>query len=90
MTLALAALLVIYGDFANIPVEPVDTDDVVKKFQELKKSDDYVNAVLSNQDFWGENLTKYPELVKEVKTDVEQLLTKGARAIVKEINAEWE
>ena len=90
MTVALAALLVMYVDFANITVEPVDTDDVVKKFQELKKSDDYVNAVLSNQDFWGENLTKYPELVKEVKTDVEQLLTKGARAIVKEINAEWE
>ena len=90
MVLALAALLVIYGDFANVTVEPVDTDDVVKKFQELKKSDDYVNAVLSNQDFWGEDLTKYPELVKEVKTDVEQLLTKGARAIVKEINAEWE
>lgn len=88
MALALAALLVIYGDFANVTVEPVDTDDVVKKFQELKKSDDYVNAVLSNQDFWGEDLTKYPELVKEVKTDVEQLLTKGARAIVKEINAE--
>lgn len=90
MTLALAALLVIYGDFANITVEPVDTDDVVKKFQELKKSDDYVSAVLSNQDFWGEDLTKYPELVKEVKIDVEELLTKGARALVKEINAEWE
>lgn len=88
MALALAALLVIYGDFVNVTVEPVDTDDVVKKFQELKKSEDYVNAVLSNQDFWGEDLTKHPELVKEVKTDVEQLLTKGARAIVKEINAE--
>lgn len=87
MVSALAALLVIYGNFDGIDVKPVDSDAVIAKFEELKKSPNYINAALSYTDFWGEDLTSYPVLVEEVKADVEVLLTDGARTLVRKINA---
>ena len=87
MTSALAALLVIYGDFDGVTVQPVDGDDVIAKFKELRTSEDYIGAALSEVDFWGEDLTKYPELTQEVRNDVETILTKGSRSLVQEINA---
>lgn len=86
MTLALAGYLVIYGGFEGVEVKPVDSGAVISRFKELKQSDDYVTAVLSETDFWGEDLTQYPEIVAEVKADVEKLLTIGSRAAVEEIN----
>ncbi len=86
MVAALAALLVIYGDFEGITVSPIDGEEEIAKFRELKEEVDYVEAVLSDSELWGQELTKYPELVREVKKDVAILLNQGSRQLVKEIN----
>ena len=87
MTAALAALFVIYGNFDGITAQPIDGEDVIEEFKALKNAEDYVAAVLSNTTFWDEDLTKYPELVQEVRQDVETILAKGSRSLVQEINA---
>lgn len=87
MTAALAALFVIYGNFDGITAQPIDGEDVNEEFKALKNAEDYVAAVLSNTTFWDEDLTKYPELVQEVRQDVETILAKGSRSLVQEINA---
>lgn len=86
MSLALAAYLVIYGDFEGVTVNPVDGEEVIQRFKELKQEPDYAAAVLSETDFWGEDLTQYPEITAQVKADMDKLLTAGARAAVQQIN----
>lgn len=86
VVLSLAALLVIYGDFADITVEPVDTPEIIAEFQALAKQEDYVTAVLANTDFWEQDMTAYPELVTLVKTYVARLAIGESRAIVQELN----
>ena len=86
MVAALAALLVIYGNYEEITVQPVDGEETIAKFKILKASNDYVHAVLSDQELWGEDLTQYPELETEVKDDVAFILAQGARKLVQTIN----
>lgn len=86
MVAALAALLVIYGNYEEITVQPVDGEETIAKFKTLKASNDYVHAVLSDQELWGEDLTQYPELETEVKDDVAFILAQGARKLVQTIN----
>ncbi|MFC4770426.1 tagaturonate reductase [Enterococcus hermanniensis] len=86
MVAALAALLVIYGNYDEIAVQPVDGEETIAKFKEMKTSNDYVHTVLSDQELWGEDLTNYPELEKTVKNDVAVILTQGARKLVQNIN----
>lgn len=87
MALALAAVLVTYGNFDGIDVEPVDMPEVIAKFKEFAKSADYVTTALADADSWGEDLTQYTDFAAEVRKDVEVILSKGARYAVQQINS---
>ncbi|MDR0299476.1 MAG: tagaturonate reductase [Streptococcaceae bacterium] len=85
ITLGFAAWLMIYGPYQTAIVVN-DTPEVMEALEELKKSSDYVTEVLSHSEFWGTDLTKYPELVTAIKKDIEELEIKGSRTLVQEIN----
>ena len=86
IVLAISAWLMIYGPYQS-PVEAQDTPEVMSALEELKQADDYVTAVLTHSDFWGTDLTQYPELVTQVKRDIAAIEAEGARAQVQKINA---
>jgi len=86
ITLAFAAWLYIYGPYGQTTVEPQDTSDVMATLEEMKKSNDYVTAVLGYEAFWGIDLTKYPELVAQVKQNIEDIPKIGTRALVQKNN----
>lgn len=86
ITLAFSAWLYIYGPYGQTAVEPQDTPDVMTALEKMKKSDDFVTAVLGYEAFWGCDLTKYPELVAQVKKNIDDIQEVGTRALVKKIN----
>ncbi|AII13078.1 Altronate oxidoreductase [Lactococcus lactis subsp. lactis NCDO 2118] len=86
ITLAFSAWLYIYGFYGQTTVEPQDTSDVMATLEEMKKSNDYVTAVLGHEAFWGTDLTKYPELVAQVKQNIEDIQKIGTCALVQKIN----
>lgn len=86
ITLAFAAWLYIYGPYGQTTVEPQDTPDVMAALEEMKKSNDYVTAVLGHEAFWGTDLTKYPELVAQVQKNIEDIQKIGTRALIQKIN----
>lgn len=86
ITLAFSAWLYIYGPYGQTAVEPQDTPDVMTALEKMKKSDDFVTAVLGYEAFWGCDLTKYPELVAQVKKNIDDIQEVGTRALIKKIN----
>lgn len=86
ITLAFSAWLYIYGPYGQTAVEPQDTPDVMTALEKMKKSDDFVTAVLGYEAFLGCDLTKYPELVAQVKKNIDDIQEVGTRALVKKIN----
>ncbi|MFV0560318.1 MAG: tagaturonate reductase [Enterococcus sp.] len=86
ITLALASLFVIYGEYDGITVAPIDTDEVIETFRRARKQDNYIQTILQDTTLWGEDLTSYPELVNQVQVDVDMILTKGVREVAKEMS----
>lgn len=56
-----------------------DNADVLKKFDTAFKSDDYVNAILSDKSFWGLDLTEFENAEEYVKTSCESICKNGVK-----------
>lgn len=64
----------------------IKDDKDILEFYDAHKEDDaktIAKAVLSNQGFWGEDLTKYEGLVEAVSADLEVIEEKGAYELMK-------
>lgn len=85
ITLAFSAWLAIYGDLIS-GVTVNDTDEVMKKLSVLKTSPDYLESVLKEETFWGQDLTKVPGLFEVVKKNVDLIRSYGTRSVVQKIN----
>lgn len=86
VTLGFAAWLYIYGPYGQTIVEPQDTPDVMAALEKMKQSNDFVKSALAHVDFWGTDLTKYPELVAQVKKNIADIQKVGTRVLVQKIN----
>lgn len=66
---------------------PVNDDRSILEFYDAHKEDDpqtLTDAVLSNTDFWGEDLTKLQGLPEAVTKDLELIREKGAYELMKQ------
>lgn len=64
----------------------IKDDKDILEFYDVHKEDDaktLAGAVLSNQGFWGEDLTKYEGLLEEVAADLEIIREKGAYELMR-------
>lgn len=64
----------------------IKDDKDILEFYDAHKGDDaktIAKAVLSNQGFWGEDLTQYEGLEEEVSADLEMIGEKGAYELMK-------
>ncbi len=84
ITLALAAYLYIYANQAEFA--PQDTPEIIAEFEHLVQSTDYVEAALSDQNLWDENLMQYDGLAELVEQDLKLIKIDGARKAVQLIN----
>lgn len=57
-----------------------------KKYDQDHNVQKLVEAVLKNQDFWEQDLTKIPGLSAKVCEYLENILTKGMREAVKQLS----
>ncbi len=65
----------------------IKDDRPVLEFFDAHKDDcaaDMAEAVLSNTDFWGEDLTQIPGLLDDVTKDLETVRDKGTYEVMKE------
>ena len=65
----------------------IKDDKDILEFYDAHKEDDaqtLTGAVLSNQGFWGEDLTKYEGLLEEVAADLEMIGEKGAYELMRQ------
>lgn len=92
LTFALAALIAFYrGERQGEPYPVQDDAHWIERFQQLWASHhdrqigtrELVNAVLSVQDHWEQDLTQIPGLVEQVSADLDLILTQGMREAVK-------
>ncbi len=86
ITLVLAAYIYVYSMQSEIT--PQDTNDVLEKFRELSKSSNYIELILSNEYLWGEDLTSYPELLRQVINDINLINEYGVKRVIEKINNE--
>ncbi|WP_424349699.1 tagaturonate reductase [Latilactobacillus sp. 5-91] len=86
MALALAALLVIYGDYPDIAIEPNDTPETIAFFKTIQQQPDYIEKALATEALWGMDLTQLPGLEATVKADMAQILNQQTRQLVRAIN----
>lgn len=88
MTLSLAALILNYrGGTYKVHDDP----EVLAFFKKAYENPDTViPTVLANTAFWGQDLTKIPNLERDVADYFVRLQNEGARAIVKELNQKGE
>ncbi|MBD0830847.1 tagaturonate reductase [Aestuariibaculum sediminum] len=81
LTFAFAALLRFYKGTWNGEVLPVqDSDDIVAKFAEIWKSDDYskvAKQALSVVEFWGTDLTQIENLTNAIASALEAIDANG-------------
>lgn len=56
-----------------------DNADVLKKFDNAFNSDDYVKEILSDESFWGLNLTKFANVEEYVKIACENISENGVK-----------
>jgi tagaturonate reductase len=76
-----------YGNYGGI--EYVITDDSAAYFYEKTQSvteADYVAAVLKDTDFWGADLNALPGFVHAVETAYQEILEKGIKVALTELN----
>lgn len=84
ITLALASTITAYkGDqFA-----PQDDPEVLEIFAKAWENPETVaETILATESLWGQDLTRVPHLLADVKKFMEELQTKGAREIIQELN----
>ena len=78
LTLSFAALLVFYKGNYNGEETPVsDNPTIISEFNaawELGSTKETVEKLLSERDYWGEDLRNYDGLVEAVSGSVDQLL----------------
>lgn len=88
MTLSLAALILNYrGDKYDVHDDP-EVLAFFKKAYETPAT--VVPVVLANSTLWGQDLTKIPNLERDVADYFVRLQSEGARAIVQELNQKGE
>ncbi|WNH11188.1 tagaturonate reductase [Thalassobellus suaedae] len=84
LTFAFAALIRFYkGTFNGEDLPVQDSDDIVANFAKIWESSDYseiANAVLSNEEYWGEDLTKVKNLSEAVTLALKEIDTNGIEA----------
>lgn len=102
LTFSLAALIAFYkgervdGQFRGIRAEetyPIQDDvDVIAFFERHSGLDaaGFTNAVLSNQSFWGEDLTRVNGFTEAVAANLDRIWTVGAKAAIREVAAHGE
>ena len=81
LTYAFAALLRFYKGTWNGETLPVqDSDDIIAKFSEIWKSNDYLEVAknsLSIKEYWGEDLTKIDNLTEAVAMALTEIEAHG-------------
>ncbi|ULC59039.1 tagaturonate reductase [Flaviramulus sp. BrNp1-15] len=84
LTFAFAALIRFYKGTWNGEDLPVnDSAEILENLNQIWKSNDYknvANAVLSNQDYWGEDLTKIEGLTEAITLALVEIDTNGVKA----------
>lgn len=84
LTFAFASLIRFYKGTFNGETLPVqDSEDIVANFAKIWESNDYTqiaNAVLSNTEYWGEDLTKIENLTDAVALALEEIDANGIEA----------
>jgi tagaturonate reductase len=84
LTFAFASLIRFYKGTFNGEVLPVqDSEEIVANFAKIWKSNDYseiANAVLSNEEYWGEDLTKVENLSDAVALALKEIDANGIEA----------
>lgn len=95
LTFGLAALINFYcGEFENGKYYGVrdnekyeirDSEEVLKFFNEAWHGEDVVKAVLSNKDFWGEDLTLLDGMENAVKNYLEDIKLSGVKSAIEKL-----
>ncbi|AUS07240.1 tagaturonate reductase [Pseudotamlana carrageenivorans] len=84
LTFAFASLIRFYKGTFNGETLPVqDSEDIVANFAKIWESNDYnqvAKAVLSNTEYWGEDLTKIEQLTDAVALALEEIDANGIEA----------
>src|SRR5690606_37850983 len=77
LTFAFAALIRFYkGSWDGEPLPVQDSEDIVAKFSEIWKSNDYLQIAknaLSISDYWGEDLTKVDNLTEAIALALKEM-----------------
>ena len=81
LTFAFASLIRFYKGTFNGEALPVqDSEDIVANFEKIWESSDYAeiaNAVLSNAEYWGEDLTKVENLSEAIAFALKEIDANG-------------
>ena len=81
LTFAFASLIRFYkGTYNGVDLPVQDSDDIVAYFSEIWESSDYLeiaNSVLSQIEYWGEDLTKVENLSDAVALALKEIEAKG-------------
>lgn len=81
ITLVLSAYIYVYTRQSKLNI--YDTKDVLDIFEQLKKSEKYVELILSSEKLWGEDMTKYFDLTEMVEEDIQSFITDGVEKTIK-------
>ena len=69
-----------------------DNKEIVENFVEIWKHNDYTtitNAVLSNEEYWGEDLTKVKNLSNAISFALEEIDTNGVEKGFENFNKKY-
>jgi tagaturonate reductase len=83
LAFSLAALIAFYKGDLREGYCPNDNAEVIDFISNAWKSDNVVNLVSGQAEFWGEDLRELPGLESAVRTALDQILEQGMRAAVK-------
>ena len=93
LTFAFAALIRFYKGTYNGESLPIDDNkEIVENFVEIWKHNDYTtitNAVLSNEEYWGEDLTKVKNLSNAISFALEEIDTNGVEKGFENFNKKY-
>jgi tagaturonate reductase len=83
LTFAFASLIRFYkGTFNGIDLPINDSEEIVANFSKIWESKDYniiANAVLSNKEYWGEDLTKVENLSNAISFALAEIDSNGVK-----------
>tara|TARA_R110002124_G_scaffold62391_2_gene170670 strand:- start:884 stop:2350 length:1467 start_codon:yes stop_codon:yes gene_type:complete len=93
LTFAFAALIRFYkGTYhgESLPID--DNKEIIENFVQIWKHNDYTtitNAVLSNEEYWGEDLTKVKNLSNAISFALEEIDTNGVEKGFENFNKKY-